>query len=280
MCLNAGAMGRIDAESETLIPIGGSFDVADVAPTLNAGANSTGGNRQPGMSVDTAESLVVHALRGDGFDASEDGTGRGTPLVPIAFAIGSHAGCAEGDQTNRSHTKGGPVGMGISEEKAHTVRAGRAQTVAFGYANTAGDTDLGIREEQAAPITTRHSDPGMVLSVALRGREGGGTAELGGETATALRASQGGGDKPHALFRSGVRRLMPVECERLQGFSDGYTAITYRGKPAADGPRYKAIGNSMAVPVIRWILQRIDWLDANVPEVIPDFPQTRREKDE
>ena len=56
----------------------------------------------------------------------------------------------------------------------------------------------------------------------------------------------------------GVRRLTPTECERLQGFPDGHTLITYRGKPAADGPRYKAIGNSMAVPVMRWIGERIE----------------------
>lgn len=54
-----------------------------------------------------------------------------------------------------------------------------------------------------------------------------------------------------------VRRLTPMECERLQGFPDGYTAITYRNKPAADGPRYKALGNSMAVPVMAWIGRRI-----------------------
>lgn len=58
-----------------------------------------------------------------------------------------------------------------------------------------------------------------------------------------------------------VRRLTPRECERLQGFPDDYTAITYRGKPAADGPRYKALGNSMAVPVMRWIGERIEALD-------------------
>jgi len=58
-----------------------------------------------------------------------------------------------------------------------------------------------------------------------------------------------------------VRRLTPVECERLQGFPDDWTNITYRGKPAADGPRYKAIGNSMAVPVMRWIGERIDAVD-------------------
>ena len=58
-----------------------------------------------------------------------------------------------------------------------------------------------------------------------------------------------------------VRRLMPVECERLQGFPSGHTQIPWRGKPAADcpdGPRYKAIGNSMAVPVMRWIGERIE----------------------
>jgi DNA (cytosine-5)-methyltransferase 1 len=59
-----------------------------------------------------------------------------------------------------------------------------------------------------------------------------------------------------------VRRLTPRECERLQGFPDCYTAIEFRNKPAADGPRYKALGNSMAVPVMRWIGERIAALDA------------------
>lgn len=55
-----------------------------------------------------------------------------------------------------------------------------------------------------------------------------------------------------------VRRLTPRECERLQGFPDDYTDIPYRNKEhAPDGPRYKALGNSMAVPVMRWIGERI-----------------------
>jgi DNA (cytosine-5)-methyltransferase 1 len=57
-----------------------------------------------------------------------------------------------------------------------------------------------------------------------------------------------------------VRRLTPTECERLQGFPDNHTQIPWRGKPTADcpdGPRYKAIGNSMAVPVMRWIGERM-----------------------
>jgi len=56
-----------------------------------------------------------------------------------------------------------------------------------------------------------------------------------------------------------VRRLTPTECERLQGAPDGWTAIpNTRGKPMADGPRYRMLGNSFAVPVIRWIGIRID----------------------
>lgn len=63
------------------------------------------------------------------------------------------------------------------------------------------------------------------------------------------------------LFAPAVRRLTPRECERLQGFPDDYTLTPHRGKPAADGPRYKALGNSMAVPVMRWIGQRIDHIE-------------------
>lgn len=61
---------------------------------------------------------------------------------------------------------------------------------------------------------------------------------------------------------SAVRRLTPRECERLQGFPDDYTLVPHRGKLAADGPRYKALGNSMAVPVMRWIGERIQHVNA------------------
>ncbi len=65
---------------------------------------------------------------------------------------------------------------------------------------------------------------------------------------------------------SAVRRLTPRECERLQGFPDDYTLVPHRGKPMADGPRYKALGNSMAVPVMRWIGERIAAVDAIMTE--------------
>jgi DNA (cytosine-5)-methyltransferase 1 len=68
--------------------------------------------------------------------------------------------------------------------------------------------------------------------------------------------------QPHVMTAMQVRRLTPVECERLQGFPDNYTNIPWRKKPEApDGPRYKALGNSMAVPCMAWIGQRIAEVD-------------------
>lgn len=96
------------------------------------------------------------------------------------------------------------------------------QTLVLAFANTAGNTGLSVCKDHAPPVTARKGDPGMVAGVDLA-----------------------------------VRRLMPVECERLQGFPDCYTAIKYKGKPAADSPRYQALGNSMAVNVMRWIGERI-----------------------
>ena len=80
------------------------------------------------------------------------------------------------------------------------------------------------------------------------------------DTAASLRCAAGGVFDNTVMQQMAVRRLTPVECERLQGFPDNYTAIPWRKKPATecpDGPRYKALGNSWAVPVVRWIGQRI-----------------------
>jgi DNA (cytosine-5)-methyltransferase 1 len=80
---------------------------------------------------------------------------------------------------------------------------------------------------------------------------------------TLTKQSPTGGGQPQAVATAAqVRRLTPRECERLQGFPDDWTAIPWRGKPAADSPRYKALGNSMAVPVMRWIGERIAQVEA------------------
>jgi DNA (cytosine-5)-methyltransferase 1 len=78
-----------------------------------------------------------------------------------------------------------------------------------------------------------------------------------GSVHATLDANKGSRRMEGVMSAMAVRRLTPRECERLQGFPDDYTLVAYRNKPAADGPRYRALGNSMAVPVMRWIGERI-----------------------
>ncbi len=143
--------------------------------------------------------------------------------------------------------------------------------VAFSHQAGGSQTTLGFDPDtDTTPALTTGQTVAVALS--LRGREGGAMPELGDEIAPAMRTPGGGASVPMALtaggnrpsarggdlvIRSSVRRLTPLECERLQGFPDGYTAVIHRKKPAADGPRYKALGNSMAVPVMAWIGRRI-----------------------
>ncbi|WP_295541035.1 DNA cytosine methyltransferase [uncultured Pseudacidovorax sp.] len=109
-------------------------------------------------------------------------------------------------------------------------------------------------------------DQGHPKNQVLAMRESGPGWWMQDEVAGTLRAE--GEDRPsrpsHVIKQNQmqVRRLTPMECERLQGFPDGYTAITVRGKPAADGPRYKALGNSWAIPCVRWIGERINAVEA------------------
>jgi len=86
-----------------------------------------------------------------------------------------------------------------------------------------------------------------------------------GDVVNALAAQSGETGKedaaPGIAQKMAVRRLTPRECERLQGFPDDYTLVPYRCKPAADGPRYNACGNSMAVNVMNWLGERIALVD-------------------
>ena len=137
----------------------------------------------------------------------------------------------------RAGKPGGGKGPLVQTDVSGTLATGNDQTIfqpvcmADGNAHTAIDTNLyGCLKVGGEPPMVVYPD-GQIQSVLYAG-----------------------------LYWT-VRRLMPVECERLQGFQGGWTDITYRGKPAADGPRYKAIGNSMAVPVMRWIGERIETVD-------------------
>ena len=185
--------------------------VAGVAPTLPARRNAGGGM---GTDFDCGGGLVAHTLRAEGFDASEDGTGRGTPLV-----------------------------------------------TAYGGNNTQGPIEVGTALTAHGGTGRMDFESETFLAVDVRNGVLGGPAHT--MQAAGIGSERGGNPNaiPHVMHDTAVRRLMPVECERLQGFPDDHTLIPWRGKPAEecpDGPRYKAIGNSKAVPVVRWIGRRIE----------------------
>ena len=134
------------------------------------------------------------------------------------------------------------------------ARAGRdpagADVIAFNAGNKndvahVGRGQVGVSPTLRASASGTNQVPVIAFSRDVSGSRGGPSPDSG----------------PSAVTDGYVvRRLMPVECERLQGFPDGWTRVPYRGKPAEecpDTPRYKALGNSMAVPVMRWIGERI-----------------------
>lgn len=200
-----------------------------------------------------SETFIAHTLRGEGFDASEDGTGRGTPLVPVAFDC---KGTEVQFLTDGTH----PPLRSMGHLNSHSNAGGHAAVaVAF---------NLRGREDGAQP----EIDPDNLASIRVPSyafaqntrdevRLQGGDGEIAGALAADPGMKQTTYVAPGGMA---VRRLTPRECERLQGFPDDYTLVPHRGKPAADGPRYKALGNSMAVPVMRWIGERIAAVEAIV----------------
>jgi len=167
-------------------------------------------------------------------------------------------------------------GMYVSEtEQSKTVTAGgdRSTYIAFepgSIARNAGPRHLtetcstlraDMGDNQPAilyPLDLRNAlrDPDKMDDV---NRQGCGIGENGAPSPTLSAAYTPGVISPMA-----VRRLTPRECERLQGFPDDYTLIPYRGKSAADGPRYKALGNSMHTGTMRWLGERIKKVDAMI----------------
>jgi site-specific DNA-cytosine methylase len=119
-------------------------------------------------------------------------------------------------------------------------------------------TGLGVGEpdDPAFTIQANHSHA-VACFKAGQGAKAGGIGYDEHVAPTLSSADSGTNRTPALMQGNAVRRLTPVECERLQGFSDNYTLIPVGKKTAADGPRYKALGNSMAVPVMRWIGERI-----------------------
>ena len=126
-----------------------------------------------------------------------------------------------------------------------------------------GTQDPCVSEDNAFALGRNNGGENVVA--AFKGGQGSKAGGIGYDEnlAPTLSAADSGSNRAPTLMEGmQVRRLTPRECERLQGFPDDYTLITYRNKPAADGPRYKALGNSMAVPVMRWIGERIQAVES------------------
>ena len=225
--------------------------------------------------------FVAHSLRGEGFDASEDGTGRGTPLVPVAFSCkdyGADAGEVAPTLRSMGHDKshanaGGQVAIafnarqdpdcwhdrtgpldtdGGTQAVSYAIQAGALRT------NPASGPDgVGVQADRAYTLEARAEVQAVAFAENSRAEvrlEGGDGSRCGAISTGGGKPGQG---VPMVAQTMQVRRLTPTECARLQGFPDDYLDIPYRNKPAADSPKYKALGNSWAVPVVRWIGKRI-----------------------
>lgn len=230
---------------------------------------------------------VVHTLKGEGFDASEDGTGRGTPLVPVvAKALMAHPG-PTGRLDPEVETlvpviagtlKANNGGGGWSNSVDHAAGSYMVPvTVRLREGKEGGGKGPLVSEDQSLTLATANDqilafDTQQITSKVNRTR-----VEVGMPAGTLTQHSE-----PHVAIESTmqVRRLTVRECERLMGFPDDYTLIPMPMKPrkqkrkesdesyadylrrredrcSADGPRYKALGNSWAVPCARWIGRQI-----------------------
>ena len=236
--------------------------------------------------------MIAHALRGEGFDASEDGRGRGMPIIPAQPYALAIRGRGESHQLEYRQDgtanailtpNGGRAGIGVGAI-AHAFDARQSDVVQYGDLTGPLDTDghsVGVmqpvaihphcvgRSPDAGPQGKEYMEDGSAYCLDARGVpqavaigiDEEQNARVDGFGTLKARMESGGFQGAVMTQAMAVRRLTPRECERLQGFPDDYTLISYRNKPAADGPRYKALGNSMAVPVMRWIGQRIQEVD-------------------
>jgi site-specific DNA-cytosine methylase len=233
----------------------------------------------------------THALTTRAAAVEEDGTGRGTPIVPVEMVPFTKSKRAQSVNDDESWVAGevAPTQnqFDVGDTRATTVVAfsplqgGRSMPVtpesltleagtgnkapavlAFANRTRDGVKLPEIMKDGVVPALTNpgqggRSDAVNVLAdapVQVQWASGGGKVE--NPTMQALRTSA---EHSYQFVRQAmqVRRLTPTECCRLQGFPDDHCDIVYRKKPAADGPKYRALGNSMAVPCMAWLGYRI-----------------------
>ncbi|HBQ5246023.1 TPA: phage N-6-adenine-methyltransferase [Klebsiella pneumoniae] len=228
--------------------------------------------------AECANGDISHTLKAEGFDGSEDGTGRGFPV--IAFGGGNTGGnidvaaclTAKGQRIDfevETFAVHGTQDPDTNLELAHTLGRNHGQEnacIAFSYKDHGADASEDLSPTlRAGNSDNSNANGGQPPAIAYAFKPGQGAKARGigfaeEQSPTLTSASSGTNLTPAVMHGVSVRRLMPVECERLQGFPDNHTLISWRGKEATecpDGPRYRAIGNSMAVPVMRWIGERI-----------------------
>ena len=159
----------------------------------------------------------------------------------------------------RSGKPGGGKGPLIQEELSGTLATRNEQSVIC----MTGTQEHGHISREISGTITAHASKDTP-AIAFKFHQGAAAGGIGDEVeqSPTLTADY---HNPAVLDSAVVRRLTPLECERLQGFPDNHTMIPWKGKPAEecpDSPRYKAIGNSMAVPVMRWLGERIQAADS------------------
>ena len=226
-----------------------AFDTTQITSSANYSSPKAGDPCHPLAAGAHAPAVAFSIMP---MISGKDFKGRETDVAQPVMAAGPAGGNQGGDYIvhpiNPNALRGDSQAKTLSKDAAGVMRL--------------RDPGLGVGADGDPADTLQAAGPGAV-AFALRGREGGAMPEIegDGDRIGALRAASGGSSRDY-VATSAVRRLTPRECERLQGFPDDYTLIPYRKGQVADGPRYKALGNSMAVPVMAWIGQRIAAVDA------------------
>ena len=287
--------GNERVEAEAMVVVAQPHKVGNtLTARMHKGMNSTLDEGQ--TPVIALQDVTPREKAQNGKGWNDDGTAY-TVDTHATQGVAQPAYAIQGSMIGRND-QAGPQGGGINEEVCFTQntadRHAVAQPIAFdAYNQTQSNTTAALRcaaggvydntVVQPMPINTmvalRHEalgertgfgigeagDPAYTLtkghSHAVAQSVGVDifNAAITGDVAAPLtHRSDGTGTGPTLLAAMQVRRLTPMECERLQGFPDGYTNIPWRKKPESpDGPRYKSLGNSWAVPVVRWIGKRI-----------------------
>ena len=232
---------------------GATYDVAPCLTSSGRGVERTGDTRgQDPIVAVTEQRSVLNAFGGNNtsgaiqvstaLNASGSASGR-MDFESETFVVYDTTQITSPD--NRSNPQPG--------DPCHPLQATAHPPLLAFNSNAQPDelsASLTCSQNSAVCFTLQHAQIGRIDSAGPQGKGWQADVAFTQDSRTSADA---------VVYGAQVRRLTPRECERLQGFPDDHTLVLSRGKPAADGPRYKALGNSMAVPVMGWIGRQIDF---------------------